>query len=213
VTDFSGAKEKFDNTDSISTLHSTAYMQFYQFHFVYSDSGDTYYGYGYHIYKSTSSDMYAVNDHISGTGGTYTIDSVYDTTYGNPGQVFVNSYYDKDGVGYVGTGGLGFAGLGSEKGFVFSWEKNTNTVAMFNSASDADLSTFTNNPANATSAANYALVTTNASPGIYDSSTNKYVSAGTGVDMINFNLSDNSNLTLSNAIGYDVVNLQNERFG
>ena len=211
VTDFGGEKEAFDNTDSISTLHSTLYMQFYQFHFVYNDSGDTYYGYGYNTYKSTSIDgMYTVNEHpvISGAQGTYTIDSVYDTTYGNPNQVFVNSYYDNNGVGYVGVGGLGFGGLGSEKGFVFTWEKNTNTVAMFNSASDAHLSALTQDSTNP--AANYVLIDTNtSSPGINNSSSN---TAGPGVDIIRFLLPDNTtDLSLSNATGFDIVDLGNDQ--
>ena len=97
-------------------------MQQYQFHFTYT-GGDSYTGYGYHNYTKAANDAYVVNQNpsISGAQGIYTIDYVFDTTYGTPDQVYVYQYNDASTSG-VGTSnsatGLGTNGLGSESGKV-----------------------------------------------------------------------------------------------
>ena len=182
VTDFGGAKETFSNTDSVTTLYSTAKLQQYQFHFVYTDSGDVYYGSGYHSYSS-STDIYTMNQVITNTYGQYTIDAVYDTTWGVADHVSVRNYYDKDGVGFVGGGGAGFAGLGSETGIIFDIS-NGDKLGVFNATSDADVSLFTS--ASTSSSANGAYTTTSLTP---------TVAGGAGVDQLSFNVADNASIS------------------
>jgi hypothetical protein len=195
VTDFGGAKETFNNTDSVTTLYSPAKLQQYQFHFVYTDSGDVYYGSGYHSYSS-STDIYTMNQVITNTYGQYTIDAVYDTTWGVADHVSVRNYYDKDGVGYVGGGGAGFAGLGSETGVIFDIS-NGDKLGVFNATSDADVSLLTS--ASTSSSANGAYTTTSLMP---------TVDGGAGVDQLSFNVADNASISLSNVTGIDIIDLQ-----
>ncbi|CAM8413012.1 VCBS repeat [Candidatus Methylopumilus universalis] len=65
---------------------------------------------------------------LTGAQGTYTIDWVYDTTYGTAGEVNVYSYYDADtnGIGWNNTvSGSGKTGLGSESGTITNYAGKT----------------------------------------------------------------------------------------
>ncbi|CAM8452375.1 VCBS repeat [Candidatus Methylopumilus universalis] len=117
-------------------------LKLYYFHFTYNstspNSGDTYYGYGY------TDSAYTTSTSVTPVGaqGTYTIDWVYDTTYGTAGEVNIYSYYDADvgGIGWNNTvTGSGNTGLGSESGSVTSYDGlntsfSTSTEADFSSA-------------------------------------------------------------------------------
>jgi hypothetical protein len=196
VTDFGGTKETFNNTDSVTTLHSTAKLQSYQFHFVYTDSGDVYYGSGYHSYSS-STDIYTMNQSIATSYGQYTIDTVYDTTWGVADHVSVRNYYDKDGVGYVGGGGAGVAGMGSETGFIFGISDDTDKRGAFNATSDADLSSFATTSTSSNANEKYTATTPD-----------ETVAGGGGIDQLSFNVADNTSISLSHVTGIDFINLK-----
>jgi hypothetical protein len=137
-----------------------------------------------------------MNQVITNTYGQYTIDAVYDTTWGVADHVSVRNYYDKDGVGYVGGGGAGFAGLGSETGVIFDIS-NGDKLGVFNATSDADVSLLTS--ASTSSSANGAYTTTSLMP---------TVDGGAGVDQLSFNVADNASISLSNVTGIDIIDLQ-----
>jgi hypothetical protein len=76
-----------------------------------------------------------------GAKGIYTIDWVYDTTYGTAGEVNIYSYYDADtgGIGWNNTvSGSGKTGLGSEEGKVTS---STGLTNSFTISTEADFTT------------------------------------------------------------------------
>ncbi|CAN2515017.1 VCBS domain-containing protein [Candidatus Methylopumilus planktonicus] len=137
VFDYNGDSDGFDaaNDATISTItNSSSALQLYYYHFTYT-SGDTYYGYGYLSYTTATTDSSSPYTSgqtlasVTGAKGTYTIDWVYDTTYGTAGEVQVYSYYDADtgGVGWNNTvSGSGKTGLGSESGTITNYkEKST----------------------------------------------------------------------------------------
>ncbi|CAN1529603.1 hypothetical protein MCEHALHM7_01382 [Methylophilaceae bacterium] len=134
----------YTTTGSSGTINSTAdtgtiadpTLKLYYFHFTYT-TGDTYYGYGY------TDSAYTTATVVTPTGaqGTYTIDWVYDTTYGTAGEVNIYSYYDADtgGVGWDNTvSGSGKTGLGSEEGKVTS---STGLTNSFSISTEADFTT------------------------------------------------------------------------
>ncbi|CAM8442331.1 VCBS repeat [Candidatus Methylopumilus universalis] len=137
VFDYNGDSDGFDaaNDATISTITgATTALQLYYYHFTYT-SGDTYYGYGYLSYTTATGDSSSPYTSgqtlasVTGAKGTYTIDWVYDTTYGTAGEVQVYSYYDADtnGIGWNNTvSGSGKTGLGSESGTITNYkEKST----------------------------------------------------------------------------------------
>ena len=137
IFDYNGDSDGFDaaNDATISTItNSGSALQLYYYHFTY-DTGDTYYGYGYLSYTTATGDSSSpytsgqTLSSVTGAKGTYTIDWVYDTTYGTAGEVQVYSYYDADtgGIGWNNTvSGSGKTGLGSESGTITNYkEKST----------------------------------------------------------------------------------------
>ncbi|CAM8412906.1 hypothetical protein MCEMOHM34_01417 [Candidatus Methylopumilus universalis] len=138
TTTFTYAKTA-DNVTSIAETGGTIAdptLKLYYFHFTYT-TGDTYYGYGYTDSAYTTATAVAP----TGAQGTYTIDWVYDTTYGTAGEVNIYSYYDADtgGVGWDNTvSGSGKTGLGSEEGKVTSSSGLTNSFTI---SSEADFTT------------------------------------------------------------------------
>ena len=137
IFDYNGDSDGFDaaNDATISTItNSGSALQLYYYHFTYT-SGDTYYGYGYLSYTTATGDSSSPYTSgqtlasVTGAKGTYTIDWVYDTTYGTAGEVQVYSYYDADtgGIGWNNTvSGSGKTGLGSESGTITNYkEKST----------------------------------------------------------------------------------------
>ena len=206
ITDFGGNKASFNNATAV-TLSSTDKMQQYNFHFTYATGGDVYYGYGYHSYSANGSDIYTVNSTITNSSGTYTIDSVYnDTSWGTPNQVSINSYYDADGVGYVAGSGVGFAGLGSEKGFIFKLNSvdalgHGTSLGQFTATSDADLSAFVENASGSPSSNGHYTAT-------LPSTSSNATTGGLGLDSLDFNVNDNASISLTNVTGIELIDLK-----
>ena len=127
------------NTDGLTLDTGTIAdptLQLYYYHFTYNstspNSGDTYYGYGYTDIAYTVGTVNGAS--IVGEAGTYTIDWVYDTTYGTAGEVNIYSYYDADvgGVGWNNTvSGSGRSGLGSESGTITNYQEKTTGLWFF----------------------------------------------------------------------------------
>jgi hypothetical protein len=126
ITNFSSKSTGFTTASEADFVaadaNATTALQLYYYHFTYT-SGDTYYGYGYLSYTTATGDSSSPYTSgqtlasVTGAKGTYTIDWVYDTTYGTAGEVQVYSYYDADtgGIGWNNTvSGSGKTGLGSE---------------------------------------------------------------------------------------------------
>ena len=99
-------------------------------------------------------------------------------------------------MGFVGGGGAGFAGLGSETGIIFDIS-NGDKLGVFNATSDADVSLLTS--ASTSSSANGAYTTTSLTP---------TADGGAGVDQLSFNVADNASISLSNVTGIDFINLE-----
>ncbi|MDO8262288.1 MAG: VCBS domain-containing protein, partial [Gallionella sp.] len=115
-------------------------LQLYYFHYDYGN-GDTYYGYGYNdsaLTGLTYTSNLVFNSIATETGatGTYTIDSVFSTTFGISGEVNVYSYYDSNGAGWnTYVSGAGQFGLGSEAGSVSNYTgANADVFSSYNSA-------------------------------------------------------------------------------
>ena len=133
TTTFTYAKTATNVTSIAETGGTVAdpTLKLYYFHFTYT-TGDTYYGYGYTDSAYTTSTVVAP----IGALGIYTIDWVYDTTYGTAGEVNIYSYYDADGVYWDNTvSGSGKSGLGSEEGNITNY---SNKSTGFTTASEAD---------------------------------------------------------------------------
>ena len=150
ITNFSSKSTGFTTASEADFVaadaNATTALQLYYYHFTYT-SGDTYYGYGYLSYTTATGDSSSPYTSgqtlasVTGAKGTYTIDWVYDTTYGTAGEVQVYSYYDADtgGVGWNNTvSGSGKTGLGSEEGKVTSSSGLTNSFTI---SSEADFTT------------------------------------------------------------------------
>ncbi|GBL32197.1 sericin 1 [Methylophilaceae bacterium] len=146
ITNYDGMTTGFTTgTEADFTAGESAALQLYYYHFTYNstspNSGDTYYGYGYtnkSVLTYTSGQTLAS---VIGAQGTYTIDWVYDTTYGTAGEVQIYSYYDADtgGIGWNNSvSGSGKTGLGSEEGKVTS---STGLTNSFTISTEADFTT------------------------------------------------------------------------
>ncbi|MDO8263423.1 MAG: hypothetical protein Q7T21_09360, partial [Gallionella sp.] len=139
VYNYNGFADAFSsyNEADVPTAGNGGLQQYY-FHYTYATGGDVYYGYGYNN-SASSSITYSAGQSIAGGSGTYTIDSVYGTSFGISGEVYVNSYFDGNGAGWnTSVSGFGQFGLGTEGGTVYNYNGFADT---FSSTKEANVST------------------------------------------------------------------------
>ncbi|MDO8705889.1 MAG: FG-GAP-like repeat-containing protein, partial [Sulfuricaulis sp.] len=136
VYNYSGFADSFSSYNEATVLSGTnVTLEQYSFHYDYGN-GDVYYGYGYaatNVYNASATAFMTVTNEL-GTG-TYYIDSVYGSSWGTAGEVYVNSYYDSDGAGWnTSVSGFGQSGLGTESGTVYNYNGFADSFSSYNEA-------------------------------------------------------------------------------